>query len=87
MLLLFVPLLNDNLLININLISIAVCGKSDTNVEEQDSEDDGPPPGWDSKCQPEQKLQMTCSSGQLYNSSELIIIKSYFSLLTTSLAY
>ncbi|PWA49874.1 zinc finger, LSD1-type [Artemisia annua] len=35
---------------------------SDTNVEEQDSEDDGPPPGWDSKCQPEQKLQKTCSS-------------------------
>ncbi|GKA53931.1 zinc finger, LSD1-type containing protein [Tanacetum coccineum] len=35
---------------------------SDTNVEEQDSEDDGPPPGWDSKCQPESKLQRTCSS-------------------------
>ncbi|PWA97861.1 zinc finger, LSD1-type [Artemisia annua] len=35
---------------------------SDTNVEEQDSEDDGPPPGWDSKCLPEQKLQKTCSS-------------------------
>nr|GEW73771.1 hypothetical protein [Tanacetum cinerariifolium] len=30
---------------------------SDTNVEELDSEDDGTPPGWDSKCQPESKLQ------------------------------
>ncbi|KAI3800393.1 hypothetical protein L1987_28483 [Smallanthus sonchifolius] len=33
---------------------------SDINVEEQDSEDDGPPPGWDSKCQLESTLQMTC---------------------------
>lgn len=28
-------------------------------VEEQDSEDEGPPPGWDSKCEPEPNLQTT----------------------------
>ncbi|KAI3710271.1 hypothetical protein L2E82_40049 [Cichorium intybus] len=31
---------------------------SDMKVEEQDSEDEGPPPGWDSKCQPESELQV-----------------------------
>ncbi|KAL4563204.1 hypothetical protein LXL04_027240 [Taraxacum kok-saghyz] len=33
---------------------------SDIKVEEQDSEDEGPPPGWDSKCQPEPNSQMAC---------------------------
>lgn len=33
---------------------------SDIQVEQEDSEDDGPPPGWDSKCQPEPKLQTPC---------------------------
>ncbi|KAL8235599.1 hypothetical protein R6Q59_016680 [Mikania micrantha] len=32
------------------------------SVEEHDSEDDGPPPGWDSKCQPEAKLEKTPQS-------------------------
>ncbi|XP_023744512.1 uncharacterized protein LOC111892692 isoform X2 [Lactuca sativa] len=31
---------------------------SDMKVEEQDSEDEGPPPGWDSKCLPETELQV-----------------------------
>ncbi|CAI9292725.1 unnamed protein product [Lactuca saligna] len=31
---------------------------SDTKVEEQDSEDEGPPPGWDSKSLPETELQV-----------------------------
>ncbi|XP_076941395.1 uncharacterized protein LOC143610937 [Bidens hawaiensis] len=30
------------------------------SVDEQDSEDDGPPPGWNSKCQPERNLQVAC---------------------------
>ncbi|KAI7736238.1 hypothetical protein M8C21_022688, partial [Ambrosia artemisiifolia] len=30
------------------------------SVEEQDLEDDGPPPGWNSKCQLEPNLQMAC---------------------------
>ncbi|KAK9056302.1 hypothetical protein SSX86_027392 [Deinandra increscens subsp. villosa] len=33
---------------------------SDINVEEQDLEDDGPPPGWNPKCQLEPNLQMAC---------------------------
>ena len=39
-----------------------MCGKADTQVEQQDSEDDGPPPGWDSKCEPEPKVQEACPS-------------------------
>ncbi|GJZ55941.1 hypothetical protein Tco_0611134, partial [Tanacetum coccineum] len=31
-------------------------------VEQQDSEDDGPPPGWDSKCESEPKVQEACPS-------------------------
>lgn len=35
-----------------------ICKHSDMKVEEQDSEDEGPPPGWDSKCLPETELQV-----------------------------
>lgn len=38
------------------------CEKTDIKVEQQDSEDEGPPPGWDSKFQPEPKRQTTCST-------------------------
>ncbi|XP_076948831.1 uncharacterized protein LOC143621207 [Bidens hawaiensis] len=38
------------------------CPEVAPSVEEQHSEDDGPPPGWDSKCQPEPKLQETPQS-------------------------
>ncbi|XP_076885423.1 uncharacterized protein LOC143534943 isoform X2 [Bidens hawaiensis] len=33
---------------------------SDIKVDEQDSEDGGPPPGWNSKCQPEPNLKTAC---------------------------
>ncbi|KAK1420096.1 hypothetical protein QVD17_21424 [Tagetes erecta] len=33
---------------------------SDIKVDEQDSEDDGPPPGWNLKCQPKPSLQLVC---------------------------
>lgn len=35
---------------------------SDMKVDQDDSDDEGPPPGWDSKCQPESKLQITCTT-------------------------
>ncbi|KAJ9566000.1 hypothetical protein OSB04_001966 [Centaurea solstitialis] len=35
---------------------------SNMKVDQEDSEDEGPPPGWDSKCQPEPELQMTCQT-------------------------
>ncbi|XP_024992897.1 basic salivary proline-rich protein 1-like isoform X3 [Cynara cardunculus var. scolymus] len=38
---------------------------SDIKVEQEDSEDEGPPPGWDSKCQIEPKLQMECQTTPL----------------------
>ncbi|XP_071714559.1 uncharacterized protein [Rutidosis leptorrhynchoides] len=38
---------------------------SDIQVEQEDSEDDGPPPGWDSKCQPEPKLQTSTTQSDI----------------------
>ncbi|GJW81828.1 hypothetical protein Tco_0145803 [Tanacetum coccineum] len=35
---------------------------SDITVDHQDSEDEGPPPGWDSKSQPQPKLQVELPS-------------------------
>ena len=49
-----------------------MCYKTDMQVEQHDSEDEGPPPGWDSKCQPEPESQLarptTPQSGQPDNS-------------------
>lgn len=59
----------ESFFVDVSIITLICSWYAKSNVlivDQEESEDEGPPPGWDSKCQPKPMLQKAPQSGLLF---------------------